>query len=74
MSKAAAVREMIATGLPLAESMRPSDHMAYEKLVEPKRVHMRLPLDLNVELRERQAELGLRLGEIVRMCIETGQS
>lgn len=74
MPKAAAIREMIATGLPLAEAMRPAQHMAYEKLVDPKRVHMRLPLDLNVELRERQAELGLRLGEIVRMCLEMSRS
>lgn len=73
MSKAEASRELIASGLPSARATQPSDHMAYETLDQPKRVHMRFPLDLYTELRTRQAELGLRLGELVRMCLESGQ-
>ena len=73
MSKAEASRELIASGLPEAQATQPSDHMAYETLYQPKRVHMRFPLDLYTELRTRQAELGLRLGELVRMCLVSGQ-
>ena len=72
MSKAEVSRELIASGLPLAQAIQPPDHMAYENLDQPKRVHMRFPLDLYMDLRERQTELGLRLGELVRMCLESG--
>ena len=72
MSKAEASRELIASGLPLARAVQLPDHMAYETLEQPKRVHMRFPLDLYKKLRERQTELGLRLGELVRMCLESG--
>ncbi len=72
MSKARASRVLIASGLPRARAVQPPDHMAYENLEQPKRVHMRFPLALYRKLRERQTELGLRLGELVRMCLESG--
>lgn len=72
MSKAEATRELTAAGLPLARAVQPPEHMAYENLDQPKRVHMRFPLMLYQALRARQTELGVRLGELVRMCLESG--
>ncbi len=73
MSKARASRELIASGLLLAQALQPPEHRAYENLDQPKRVHMRFPADLYADLRARQAELGVRLGELVRMCLEQGR-
>ncbi len=72
ISKAETIRALIVAGLPVVQVVQSPDHRAYENLDHPKRVHMRFPLDLDTELRERRAELGLRLGELVRMCLDCG--
>lgn len=68
-SKAEAIRQLISHGLSVAEPKSGSG-MAYEKLDRPKRVHIRLPVDIYEALRAKQAQLRMRLGELVRTCLE----
>lgn len=73
ISKAWATRDLIAEGLAQIQASptpaEPEFHRTYEALSAPKRVYLRLPEAQYQELYRTLQARGLRLGELVRLCI-----